>query len=132
MHVLETSRHERLGPRLKHSPRRESRPSKHTPVMRRTNRAANGGTAAVSEAQKVASRVACLPDGEVRQRYHELVDKRISSALTVLERFELERIETRLDAGDRDSQIEARDRQWEIERAELLESIQNLLSKLRK
>jgi hypothetical protein len=44
----------------------------------------------------------------------------------------LERIETRLDAEDRDSQIDERDRQWEIERTELLESIKDLLSKLGK
>ena len=73
-----------------------------------------------------------MADREVRQRYHELVDKRLVSKLTVLERFELERIETRLDAEDRDPQIEARDRQWEMERTQLLESIQNLLLKLQK
>jgi hypothetical protein len=50
----------------------------------------------------------------------------------VLERFELERIETRLDAEDEDPRIEARDRQWEMERTQLLESIQDLLLKLQK
>lgn len=69
---------------------------------------------------------------EVRRRYHELVDKRLESELTVLERFELERIEARLDTEDRDPQIEARDRQWETERTELLQSIEDLLLKLRK
>ena len=73
-----------------------------------------------------------MADREVRQRYHELVDKRLVSELTVLERFELERIETRLDAEDEDTRIEARDRQWEMERTQLLESIQDLLLKLQK
>jgi hypothetical protein len=73
-----------------------------------------------------------MADREVRQRYHELVDKRLVSELTVLERFELERIETRLDAEDEDPRIEARDRQWEMERTQLLESIQDLLLKLQK
>jgi hypothetical protein len=80
----------------------------------------------------VASRISWLPDREVRQRYHELVDKRLGSELTILERFELERIETRLDAEDRDPEIEARDRHWEMQRTELLESIGDLLLKLRK
>ncbi|SPF47112.1 hypothetical protein SBA4_3630032 [Candidatus Sulfopaludibacter sp. SbA4] len=73
-----------------------------------------------------------MADREVRQRYHELVDKDLGSGLTVLERFELERIEVRLDAEDRDPQIEARDRQWEAERTELLQSIEDLLLKLRR
>jgi len=44
----------------------------------------------------------------------------------------LERIEARLDAQDRDPQFEARNRQWELERTELLESIEDLLVKLRR
>jgi Arc/MetJ-type ribon-helix-helix transcriptional regulator len=85
-----------------------------------------------NDALAVASRIASMADREVRQRYHDLVDKRLESELTVLERFELERIEARLDAEDRDPQIEARDRQWETERTELLQSIEDLLQKLRK
>jgi Arc/MetJ-type ribon-helix-helix transcriptional regulator len=85
-----------------------------------------------TEALTVASRIASMADREVRQRYHELVDKRLESELTVLERFELERIVARLDAEDRDPQIEARDRQWETERTELVQSIEDLLLKLRK
>ena len=73
-----------------------------------------------------------MADREVRQRYHELVDQGLDSGLTVLERFELERIEARLDAEDRDPQVEARDRQWATERTELLQSIEDLLIKLRK
>lgn len=73
-----------------------------------------------------------MADRAVRHRYHELVDQRLGSELTVLERFELERIEARLDAEDRDPQIEARDRQWELERTQLLASIEDLLLKLRK
>jgi hypothetical protein len=73
-----------------------------------------------------------MPESEVRQRYHELVDKRLASDLTAMERFELERIEIRLDAGERDPEIEVRDRHWNAERAELLDSIEGLLAKLRK
>lgn len=42
------------------------------------------------------------------------MDRGFESELTALERFELERIEARLDAEDSDPQIEARDRQWEV------------------
>jgi uncharacterized protein (DUF433 family) len=80
----------------------------------------------------VASRIASMADRDVRQRYHDLADKSLRNGLTVLERFELERIEARLDAEDRDPRIDAQDRKWELERTELLESIQNLLIRLRK
>jgi hypothetical protein len=72
-----------------------------------------------------------MADRDVRQRYHDLVDKGMGGELTALERFELERIETRLDAEDRDPQIEARDREWEVERSKLLDSIEDLLTRLR-
>lgn len=94
--------------------------------------APNRGAPADNEALTVASRIASMADRDVRQRYHELVDKGLESGLTVLERFEMERIEARLDAEERDPQIEARDRQWETERTELLQSIEDLLLKLRR
>ncbi len=73
-----------------------------------------------------------MADGEVRQRYHDLVDKSLGGELTALERFELERIEVRLDAEDKDSEIEGMDRKWELERTELLDSIEGLLGRLRR
>jgi hypothetical protein len=73
-----------------------------------------------------------MADREIRERYHQLADERLDRDLTALERFELERIEARLDAEDRDPQIEARNREWELERTELLESIEGLLVKLRR
>jgi hypothetical protein len=66
---------------------------------------------------------------EVRDRYHELIDNR--PGLDALGRFELGEIEGRLDAEDRDPQLEARERQWQEERFELLNSVQELLAKLR-
>jgi len=66
---------------------------------------------------------------EVRDRYHKLIDKR--PGLEALERFELDEIAGRLDAEDRDTQLEARERQWQEERFELLNSVQDLLAKLR-
>jgi GTP1/Obg family GTP-binding protein len=84
------------------------------------------------EAQKVlalASHIASMSDRQVRERYHELVDKR--PGLNALGRFELERIEARLDAEDRDPQLEARERHWQDERIELINSVEELLAKLR-
>jgi hypothetical protein len=73
-----------------------------------------------------------MPDRDAIQRYHSLIDKKLVSSLTPTERFELERIETRLDAVDRDPVIEARDREMEAERARILDSIQTLLTKLQR
>lgn len=86
----------------------------------------------VREILSVASRVASMPDRDAIQRYHSLIDKKLVSSLTPTERFELERIETRLDAVDRDPVIEARDREMEAERARILDSIQTLLTKLQR
>jgi hypothetical protein len=77
----------------------------------------------------LASRIASMSDQDVRERYHELIDER--PRLSPLERFELERIEARLDAEDRDAQLEVRERKWREDRAELINSVEKLLVKLR-
>ena len=84
----------------------------------------------IREILSVASRVASMPDREAIQRYHSLIDKQLVASLNPTERFELERIETRLDASDRDPVIEARDREMEAERSRILDSIHTLLAKL--
>ncbi len=134
MPVMESYRRDKVIPGRDYPPRigREFRPGNHAAAARRVLRVSSRGVSAISDAQRLASRIASLPETEIRQRYHELVDKRLGGDLTVLERFELERIEIRLDAEDRDPGIEARDRQWDAERAELLESIEGLLLKLRR
>ncbi len=71
-----------------------------------------------------------MPDREAMQRYHSLIDKKLLASLTPTERFELERIEARLDAADRDPAIEARDHEMNIERKRILDSIHTLLAKL--
>lgn len=117
--------------RCPHRPNALAGHGKHGSV-RRTSALRANPDANVSEWQAVASRIASMADSEIRGRYHELVDKGLDSALTALERIELECIETRLDAKDRDPKVEAQDRKWEMERAELLESIENLLRRLRR
>ncbi len=79
----------------------------------------------------VASTVASMPNREAMQRYHELVDKELVYSLTPSERFELERIEARLDAGERDTKIEVQNKRMEAERARILDSIQTLLAGLK-
>ena len=70
-----------------------------------------------------------MSDHEVRDRYHDLVDKRPD--LNAPERLELERIEARLDAEDRAPRLEARECQWQEERVELINSVEELLARLR-
>jgi hypothetical protein len=82
-----------------------------------------------SNVSALASLIANMSDQQVRERYHELVDKRPD--LNALERFELERIELRLDAEDRDPVLETREQQWQLERTELLNSVEDLLVKLK-
>jgi hypothetical protein len=60
-----------------------------------------------------------------------LVDKRLAEKLNAAECSELEQIENRLDAEERDPEFEARDRQWDLERTSLLNSIGDLLVRLR-
>ena len=85
-----------------------------------------------TEALKVAFRVASMPDREARDRYHELVDKSIDQRLSTLESFELERIETRLDAEDRDAALDADNLRWDFERQELIQGIEALVRKLKR
>jgi len=86
----------------------------------------------IREVLAVASRVASMPDREAAQRYHDLIDRQLGSALTTTERFELERIEARLEARDRNPLIEQRDREWEARRRQLLESVHTLLTRFQK
>jgi hypothetical protein len=83
------------------------------------------------EVLTMASSIASMTAEEVNERYHCLVDEGLRRELTPLERFELERIETRLDIEDRDVNLEASDRDWELRRADLLESIVNLVGILK-
>jgi hypothetical protein len=84
----------------------------------------------IREILSVASRVASMPDREAIQRYHNLIDKGLLAPLSLSERFELERIEARLDAGQRDPLVEKRNREMAAERARILDSIHTLLAKL--
>lgn len=77
----------------------------------------------------LASKIDTLSEDKVRERYHELVDKR--PGLSLIERFEMERIRARIDVVDFDPQLEARNREWERKRTEVLDSIEDLLDRMR-
>jgi len=78
--------------------------------------------------QQLASKIQSMPEREVEERYHELIDKRPN--LSSIERFELDRINARLDAEDFDPEQEGRKTERERERVDLLKSIEALLERL--
>jgi hypothetical protein len=66
------------------------------------------------------------------ERYHELVDLRLTGDIRVEGSFELDRIESRLDALDQEPDRTASFRkQWDRERGELISSIENLLARIK-
>jgi len=95
----------------------------------RQERATASRNAANNKAVEIASRIEAMPIGQVRELYHELVDKKPNLSST--ERFEFERVKARLDAEDFDADLEARNREWERRQKEVLDSIEGLLDRLR-
>lgn len=90
-------------------------------------------THASSALQSIVSAVNELPPDELLDRFHELLDARLAETIDVLEGFELEMIEARLDAEDRvaDASAETRYKQWKQRQAAVLESIEHLIKRLR-
>lgn len=82
----------------------------------------------------IEDRVQTFSKDELLERYHELVDKRFEEErLPYTEHFELERIEARLAAEDRDEvkRLASVDDDHARQRDELLTSIENLVARLR-
>jgi hypothetical protein len=92
----------------------------------RTEAPENGETRKVLE---LASKIEAMALDAVRDRYHELIDERPN--LSSIERFELKRIKERLDREDFDADQKARDRDWEERRTAVLDSIEELIDRLR-
>jgi len=71
-----------------------------------------------------------MDENEVLDRYHELIDKRLTDELNYRESFELDRIEARLNAEDETElrDLRATQEEWQRERLELVSSIERLLS----
>jgi len=85
------------------------------------------------DAQTIVDQVKALEPDRLRNRYHELVDKRLLGALDFAELFELERIDARLDAEDQDEEacLTVVQDDWQRERSELVASIERLLARFK-
>ncbi len=83
------------------------------------------------DARAIETRVQALSTDELLVRYHELVDKRLEGQLPYTEYFEIERIEAHLDAEDQSeiSRMTALQHNWQVERSQLIASIELLLSR---
>lgn len=85
------------------------------------------------EAKAIEDRVQAFSQNELHARYHDLVDQRFERSLEYTERFELERIEARLDfEATHDLEVVAALGQaWERERRDLVASLERLLAGFR-
>ena len=96
----------------------------------RTNLAEVVSEARDSDATHIDANVRNMDENEVLDRYHELIDKRLTDELNYRESFELDRIEARLNAEDETElrDLRATQEEWQRERLELVSSIERLLS----
>lgn len=85
------------------------------------------------DAREIENRVQALSEDGLLARYHDLVDLSFERSLEYTERFELERIEARLDYEDKDEfeRTTAIREAWERERSELVASLERLLAGFR-
>ena len=85
------------------------------------------------EVNSIESRIHALPADDLLLRYHELVDRRLIKQIRLTELFELDRIESRLNAQDEDelSQLVNFRKEWRRERSELVANIEELLTRLK-
>ena len=85
------------------------------------------------EVSLIESSLQALSTDELLDRYHELIDRRLIGRLQLKESFELDRIESRLNAEDEDGLRQLADykKQWQRERTELVANIEGLLARLK-
>jgi hypothetical protein len=85
------------------------------------------------DARAIEDRVQAFSQNELHARYHDLVDQRFERLLEYTERFELERIEARMDFEAKDDLevVASLGQAWERERNELLASLERLLAGFR-
>jgi hypothetical protein len=86
-----------------------------------------------SEVSDIERRVQGLEADQLLQRYHELVDQRLTRHARPTESFELGRVESRLNAEDEDelSHLASFKKEWQRERRELVTNIERLLTRLK-
>ncbi len=92
----------------------------------------NDVDASHSDARLIEKRIRTLDEDEALARYHELIDKRLINDLDYKEVFELELIEARLNAADEADlqQVKTLENAWAQEQKTLIDSVQQLLSRL--
>jgi hypothetical protein len=85
------------------------------------------------DAKTIEDRVQAFSQDELHVRYHDLVDQRFERLLEYTERFELERIEARMDFEAKDDLevVASLGQVWERERKDLLASLERLLAGFR-
>jgi hypothetical protein len=86
-----------------------------------------------SEVKSIERGIQALSADDLLRRYHELVDRRLTRQIRLTELFELDRIESRLNAQDEDElgQLANFRKEWRSERNELLTNIEELLARLK-
>jgi len=115
---------------------------KRTGIRRRTSfhRGAHAQTMERAEqppltgdARAIQERVQALDADQLLERYHELTDKRLDETIQYTEWFELDLIEARLDAEDREEveRLAALQDNWRRERNEVVASIERLLARFK-
>jgi hypothetical protein len=85
------------------------------------------------EVNSIEGRIQALSADDLLLRYHELVDRRLAGEIRLTELFELDRIESRLNARDEDELGQLADfrKEWRRERSELVTNIEELLARLK-
>jgi len=85
------------------------------------------------DARAIQERVQALDADQLLERYHELTDKRLDETIQYTEWFELDLIEARLDAEDREEveRLAALQDNWRRERNEVVASIERLLARFK-
>lgn len=109
--------------------RRLSGPRKISLIEATKSRAEAPESGETRKVLELASKIEAMASDAVRDRYHELIDKRPN--LSSIERFEFKRVKERLDREDFDADQKAKDRDWQERRTAVLDSIEELIDRLR-
>jgi hypothetical protein len=85
------------------------------------------------EVNRIERRIQTLSADDLLHRYHELVDRRLTRQIQLTELFELDRIESRLNAQDEDElgQLTNFRKERRSELSELVTNIEELLARLK-
>ena len=112
--------------------RRHRIPGYLTPKSKPVNPTAFGRELS-SEVCEVEQRLQTLSLDQLIERYHDLIDQRITGHIGPIQEFEISRVESRLDAEDEDELCRLAEfrKEWQHRRNELVTSIEELLTRLK-